>query len=103
MPAKLLVLYKHPENPEHFQKHYFGIHVPLAKRVPGLERYEVSAGPVATPQGASQYHLVAELTFDSMATIGKALSSPEGQVVGSDLANFAAAGVDLLVYETKEV
>ena len=103
MPAKLLVLYKHPENPEHFQQHYFGTHVALAKRIPDLKRYEVSAGPVATPQGASQYHLVAELTFDSMAAVGHALASPQGQVVGADLANFAAAGVDLLVFETKEV
>ena len=101
MPTKLLVLYKHPENPEHFQSHYFGIHVPLAKTLPGLVRYEVSAGPVATPQGASQYHLVAELTFDSLAAVGHALASSQGQAVGSDLANFAAAGVDLLVYETR--
>ena len=102
MSAKLIALYKHPENPEHFQQHYFGLHVPLAKKLPGLKRYDVSSGPVATPQGASQYHLVAELTFDSMAAIGHALSSPQGQAVGTDLANFAAAGVDLLVFETRE-
>ena len=58
---------------------------------------------MATPQGASQYHLVAELTFDSMAEIGKALASPQGQATGADLANFASGGVDLLVFETSEV
>src|SRR6187455_2622318 len=49
--AKLLVLYKHPQDPAHFSEHYFGTHVPLAKTLPGLRRFEVSAGPVATPQG----------------------------------------------------
>ena len=101
--AKLLVLYKHPQDPTHFSEHYFGTHVPLAKTLPGLKRFEVSAGPVATPQGASQYHLVAELTFDSMAEIGKALASPAGQATGADLAKFAGSGVDLLVFETTEV
>ena len=101
--AKLLVLYKHPQDPTHFSEYYFSTHVPIAKRMAGLRRYEVSAGPVATPQGASQYHLVAELTFDSMAEVGKALASPEGQAAGADLARFATGGVDLLVFETTEV
>lgn len=101
--AKLLALYKHPQDPKHFDAHYHGIHVPLAKTIGGLRKYEVSAGPVATPQGASQYYLVAELTFDSLAAIGHALASPEGQAVGADLAKFAGAGVDLLVFETNEV
>ncbi len=101
--AKLLALYKHPQDPAHFDKHYHGTHVPLAKLIGGLRKYEVSAGPVATPQGASQYYLVAELTFDSMAAIGHALASPEGQAVGADLAKFASGGVDLLVFETNEV
>ena len=101
--AKLLVLYKHPLDPKHFDTHYHGTHVPLAKTIGGLRKFEVSAGPVATPQGASQYYLVAELTFDSLAAIGHALASPEGQAVGADLAKFAGAGVDLLVFETHEV
>ena len=68
--AKLLALYKHPQDPAQFDAHYYGIHVPLAKTIGGLRKYEVSAGPVATPQGTSQYHLVAELTFDSIGPAG---------------------------------
>ncbi|MEO7743824.1 MAG: EthD family reductase [Usitatibacter sp.] len=101
--AKLLALYKHPQNPAHFEAYYYGTHVPLAKTVAGLRRYEVSTGPVATPQGTSQYHLIAELTFDSIAAIGKALASSEGQATGADLANFATGGVDLLVFDTTEL
>ena len=31
-----------------FDKHYFEAHVPIAKKIPGLRKYEVSRGPVAT-------------------------------------------------------
>jgi hypothetical protein len=47
-------------------KHYFEKHVPIAKRLPGLKKYEISQGPVATPGGPSGYHLVATLQFDDM-------------------------------------
>jgi len=36
-----------------FDKHYFEAHVPIAKKIPGLRKYEVSQGPVATPGGPS--------------------------------------------------
>ena len=101
--AKLLVLYRHPENAAQFDAHYFTKHVPIAKSVPGLKHFEVSRGPVVTPQGASNYHLVASLEFDSMAALGKGLASPEGLATGADLNNFAGAGVELLVFETGEV
>jgi uncharacterized protein (TIGR02118 family) len=100
--AKLLVLYRHPENAAAFDEYYFGKHVPLAKTVPGLKRFEVSRGPVVTPSGASNYHLVASLEFDSMAALGKGLASPQGVATGADLNNFAQGGVELLVYETGE-
>lgn len=101
--AKLIALYKHPEDTAKFDAYYYGHHVPLAKTIPGLRRYEVSTGPVATPQGISQFHLMAELTFDSFAAIQAALTSPQGMAIGNDLANFAGAGVELLVFESKEV
>ena len=65
--AKLMVLYGKPTDTEEFNTHYFQIHVPLAKKIPGLRRYEVSSGPVAAPQGTSQYHMVAQLEFDSQS------------------------------------
>jgi type IV secretion system protein VirD4 len=36
-----------------FDKHYIEAHVPIAKKIPGLRKYEVSQGPVATPGGPS--------------------------------------------------
>ena len=101
--AKLVALYKKPANVAEFDKYYFTTHVKIAKKVPGLRGYQVSTGAVTTPQGDSAYHLVAVLTFDSMAVIQQALVSPEGQVTAGDLANFAQAGVELLVFDSKDV
>lgn len=101
--AKLIALYRKPQNPEHFDNYYFAKHVPLAKTVPGLRGYEVSDGAIASPQGPAPYHLIAALSFDSMAAIQAALTSPEGIATGNDLANFATGGVELMVFETREV
>jgi len=100
--AKLVALYKKPTDAAAFNAYYYSTHVQIAKKISGLRRYEVSAGPVATPQGDSMYHLAAILSFDSMAAIQQALNSPEGQAAAGDLANFAQAGVELLIFESKD-
>jgi uncharacterized protein (TIGR02118 family) len=101
--AQLIALYKKPADPAAFDAYYYATHVPLAKTVPGLRRYEVSTGAVAGGQGDSGLHLVALLTFDSMAAIQQALGSPQGMATAADLANFAQAGVDLLMFDTRDV
>ena len=42
--AQLVVLYKTPKNTDAFDKYYFETHVPLAKKLPGLKKYDVSKG-----------------------------------------------------------
>ncbi|UZE49045.1 EthD family reductase [Rhodopseudomonas sp. P2A-2r] len=101
--AQVLVLYKTPTDPAAFDKYYAQTHIPLAKKIPGLKKYEISQGAVATPAGPSGIHLVATLTFDSMAAIQAGLGSAEGQAAAGDLPNFASGGVDLLMFDTKEV
>lgn len=101
--AQVIALYKKPADPAAFDAHYYGTHVPLAKTVPGLRSYHVSNGPVGTPAGEAPLHLVALLEFDSMAAIQAALGSPQGVATAGDLANFAQAGVELLMFDTKAV
>jgi uncharacterized protein (TIGR02118 family) len=101
--ATLVVLYNKPADTAAFDAHCFGKHVPLAKTIPGLRGYDVSKGTVATPQGPSPYHLVALLTFDSMAAIGAAFASKEGQATAADLGKFAQAGAQLLMFDTRPV
>jgi uncharacterized protein (TIGR02118 family) len=101
--AKLLVLYKTPADTAAFDAHYASVHIPLARKMPGLKRYEVSTGALGGPAGAAGFHLVAVLDFESAEAIGQALESPEGKAAAGDLANFAQAGAELLIFDTKEV
>ena len=101
--ARLVVLYKTPKNAEAFDKHYASTHIPLAKKVPGLKKYDVSQGPIGAPTGPSGIHLVATLYFDSLDALKAGLSSPEGQAAAGDLANFADGGADLYMFDTKDV
>ncbi len=101
--AKLFAIYQQPKDPAAFDSHYFGKHVPLAKTIPGLKSYEVTRGDVMGMSGKHSVYLVAALEFASMEAIGAAMSSPEGQATAADLANFAAAGVDVMMGETKFV
>ena len=101
--AKVVVMYKIPKNAEAFDRHYASTHIPLAKKIPGLTKYDISQGPVGSPAGPSGIHLVATLYFDSMSALQAALSSPEGQAAAGDLANFADGGADLLMFDTKDV
>jgi uncharacterized protein (TIGR02118 family) len=101
--ARLVVMYNKPADAAAFDAYYFKKHVPLAKTIPGLRSYEVNASPIATPQGPSSLHLIATLTFDSMAAIGVAFASKEGQATAADVANFAQAGVQMVMFDTREV
>ena len=101
--AKLVALYKKPQDTAAFDRHYSSIHLPLARKIPNMLSFEISIGAVASAAGDSPYHLVAILEFESLESIQHALGTPEGQATAADLDNFAQAGVELLMFETKEV
>src|SRR5262244_4596783 len=101
--ARVVVMYKTPKDPVAFDQYYFAAHVPIAHRIPGLRKYEVSQGAVASPGGPSGVHLVAVLHFDDMAAVGRGLTSGEGQAAVADVQNFATGGVDILMYDRREV
>jgi uncharacterized protein (TIGR02118 family) len=100
--AQILVLYNTPADPAEFDRYYHERHISLAKTIPGLRSYLISSGPVQALAGTAPY-LVATLTFDSMADINAALTSPEGQATAADLSNFAPEGATLLIHESKAV
>lgn len=101
--AQVLVMYKAPKDAAAFDRYYFEKHAPLAKKIPGLRKYEVSQGPVATPAGPSAYHLIAMLHYDDMAAIQKGFASAEGQAAVADVQNFATGGVDILTFDSRQV
>ena len=101
--ARLVVMYRTPRDAVAFDIHYFEKHVPIAKRIPGLRKFEVSQGPVATPAGPSAFRLVAILHFDNLAAIQKAFANAEGQAAVADLQVFATGGADILMFDNREV
>ena len=101
--AKIFAIYQQQADAAVFDDYYFNKHVPLAKTIPGLRSYEVTRGDVMGMAGKHGVYLVAVLEFDSMAAIGAAMASPQGQATAADLANFAAAGVDVMMGETRLV
>ncbi len=103
--ARMVVIYRTPKDIEAFDRHYFDIHVPLAKKLPGLRKYDVSDGPIATPVGGPSIHRIGTLLFDDMAAIKKAFASAEGQAAGADRRLFAPddSGVQMFLFEDKEV
>ena len=101
--ARLVVMYGTPKDAGAFDKHYFAIHVPIAKKIAGLRKYEISRGPIVTPAGPSKFHLIATLHFDDMQAIQNAFASPAGQAAAADVAVFATGGVDMLLFDNAEV
>ena len=99
--AKLFAIYQQPKDVTAFDDYYFNKHVPLAKTIPGLLSYEVTQADVMGMAGKHPVYLIAVLEFASMAAIQLALTSPQGQAAAADLANFASAGVDLMISETR--
>jgi hypothetical protein len=75
--AQLVVMYKTPKDAAAFDQHYFDKHVSIAKKLPGLRKYEVAI------QGA--------------------FGSAEGQAAVADVQNFATGGVDILMFDTLPV
>ena len=101
--ARLIVLYKTPKDPAAFDTYYVQTHIPIAKEIPGLRKYEVSRGPVGSPGGPSNVHLVAILHFDDMKAIHAAFASPEGKMAAADVQKFASGGVEMLMFDDREV
>ncbi len=101
--ARLVVMYKTPQDAAAFDKHYFEKHVPIAKKIPGVRKYEVSQGAVTSPMGGTNYHLVAILEFDNVAAIHNAFASAEGQAAVADVQTFATGGVDIFMFDSRQV
>jgi uncharacterized protein (TIGR02118 family) len=96
---KLTVLYGQPRDPAAFERYYMDTHTPIALKVKGLRRFEISK-VVATADGSpSPFYRTADLYFDDMAAMQKALGSPDGQAAAADIANFASGGATLLICE----
>jgi uncharacterized protein (TIGR02118 family) len=98
---KLVILFKQPPDPAEFERRWSEEFVPLAERLPGLERVVVSHTH-GGPAGPVEIYLIHELHFDNQAALTAALSSPEGVAAGQCLLHLAGRLATLLFAEHME-
>jgi uncharacterized protein (TIGR02118 family) len=96
--VKLIALYRKPADIEAFDAHYYNVHLPLTRKIPGLRKLEVTK-IAGSPLGDSPYHVMAELTYDSVDAMNAANASPEGKATARDLMSFAASLVTIFYGE----
>jgi uncharacterized protein (TIGR02118 family) len=97
--AKLIALYKHPENKEEFDNHYFNVHAPITAKIPGLREMKVTKITGSPMGGEGKYYLTCEMYYDSLEALQQGLRSPEGKASGKDLMGFARDLVTLMIGE----
>jgi uncharacterized protein (TIGR02118 family) len=89
---KLIVLYPPPNDPATFEHRYRSEHGPMVlEKIPGLQKF-VAAQVLGSPAGAAPYQRVAELYFDSMASLQAALASPGGQTTVAHAMEISTGG-----------
>ena len=99
MTVSFFALYRTPDDPVHFEQHYFGAHVPLIEKTPGLVENRVHR-VTRRLVGEPSYHLLAELVFESPEAMKAAFRSPEWTAAGENLSSWG--GMDLVTMFSAE-
>lgn len=98
--VRFMAIYPTPTDVEAFDRHYFDVHVPIAKRLPGLARYTVGRD-ITTIRGAEPHHLIAELDWDDIDALHRDFDSELGKEAARDLDELErlCPGVRTMVFE----
>jgi uncharacterized protein (TIGR02118 family) len=97
MTVKLVVLYTQPDDPDAFDEHYLGTHMPLVSAIPGLQRAEAGRLVTALDGGEKTYHRITELYFADQDALGAAFGSPQGQATAADYQKIAPPGSRMFI------
>ncbi len=100
--VKLVAVYRKPDDPAAFDKHYFETHLPLAKKMPGLVKCEIERPKSSPIPNTEVPHLAAHLYFEDMNALNAAMSSAEGKAAAKDLMGFAGKYVRMFFSEIVE-
>ncbi len=99
MVAKLIVLYSNIKDPEKFDEYYKNVHIPLAKKIPGVRKIGVSKVK-GVAVGKANYYQVVEVYFDDIESLKKASESKEAKEASKD---GLALDPNLTILVTEEV
>ena len=78
--VKLTVLYGQPTSATAFEKYYAETHLPIASKIQGVRRIELSKVMSAADGGAPAFYRLADLYFDDVAQMQRVMSTPEGRL-----------------------
>lgn len=92
---RLIALFKKPPDTAAFEEAYFNRHLPLLRKVPGLEK--VTTIRTSRTLLGEEVYMMAEMLFTDSSALDVALKSPEMIAAGEDLQDFAAGLVSLMV------
>lgn len=79
MSVTLVGLWDRPADEAAFEEHYHSVHLPLARKLPGLTNAETYK-----TVGDGPYYRVVVLHFESIEALGAAMGTPEGAAVMAD-------------------
>jgi uncharacterized protein (TIGR02118 family) len=97
MTVKVVVLYAKPDDPDEFDRYYFGTHMPLVHAMPGLERTETAKLVAAIDGGEKTFYRLTELYFADRAALDASFGSAEGAANSADYQKIAPPGSRLFL------
>ena len=101
--VRLQVLYGHPRDPVAFDRYYYDVHLPIAKKIRGFKRWTVGK-VTGTPDGKpAPYYYFADLFAESREAMEKILATSEGQAAVRDVPNFATGGVTFVYTDVEQI
>lgn len=95
--AKLIALYKQPDDVQKFDQAYFETHLPLINKVPGLENTVITR--FSRTLVGDGYYMMAEMHFDNMESLKNGMRSTEMAQAGENLNSFAEGMYTLMFGE----
>jgi uncharacterized protein (TIGR02118 family) len=98
--VKLVLLFKHPENPHTFDLRYER-NLALLKKMPHVKSIQ-EGNVIGSPAGHTSFYRVLEVLFENFTDLDAALTAPEGVAAGKDLMDYAGKIVELLFVEAPE-
>lgn len=86
------VLYKQPTDPAAFRDYLYNIHVPLVRKIPGVQYIIAQIGLTGMDQLPGEVFMIGTVVFGSEADLQSGLASEEGQAAYADVSMFATGG-----------
>jgi uncharacterized protein (TIGR02118 family) len=92
---KLVALYRQPPDPAAFDEAYFKTHLPLVRKVPGLEKTVVTR--FTRSLGGDALYMMAEMCFADEEALKRGMKSEEMGAAGKNL-NSIAEGLMMMYF-----